>query len=1093
MLGLGDVYLGAPVATPLDPRHRLVTTKYNPARTWTAENSVGIGGAYLCIYGMEGPGGYQFVGRTVQVWNRFRRGGLFAENPWALRFFDRIEWYPVSADELLELRAETDAGRGEFETIDGTFAIADYEALPRRERRLDRRLSAAPDARVRARRRSAGAPRANSIGSTTRGERPGRGRDRRRRTAPSRRVCAVHLHRVADRGRARQAVVSAGDKLMALEAMKMESPVVGPDRRGRLRRSTRQRATRCRPARFSSRSEPTNESTRPRPQTGLRPPTGDDAATAPRSGSACATGRTRLDEAAAIDARVAAGESLPLAGPGRRASRTTSTRPGFDDHGGCAELRLPARMRTRPRSARLRANGAVVIGKTNLDQFATGLVGTRSPYGAVRNAWDPERISGGSSSGSAVAVALGIVDLALGTDTAGSGRVPAALNGIVGVKPTRGLVPATGVVPGLPHAWTASPSSPATSLSPAVRPSCSRATTASTRWRARLRRWPHARSTRLPAAPPRRHPHRARIWRASPTAGRRRSTRRSTGSPPPASRSSRWTSSRSLEAAALLYDGAFVAERYAAVGAHIDAHRDLIGPDLDPTVADDRPRAAHPAPPSSCSPTSSELDRLGAVGRAALDGCDALLTPTTTWHPTLAEMAADPIGANSRMGRFTNFANLLDMCSLADPRRNRGGLPFGVMLTARRLPRSGARAHRRAAPRRRRSTSSSSAPTSTGQPLNGQLVSAGGSFVGSRDHDARLPPVRARHHAAQARDAAGVVGRRIHRRGDLVAPGGRLRTVRRRPARPDDHRPGDPGRADAVSPGSSASRSPRRTPSNITRARRLARMAGRTLGGPAGWCHNRWHELVRPLQPNRPGRLRGRPPTARRSTAVGTRSRSSMPRRPSSSESGFSGTSTRAIADRVGIRQQSLYYHFAGKDEILVELLSGSVRPSNEFVQQVESRMPHDVSAGRGAVRARQRGRPNPAAAPRTTSACSTSCPRSRSSASTRSGQSGAAAGGLRPTRRGGCASGRGGGDDEARLGDVLIQLAEVVIQLRRDGGASTGSPAGASAGASTDDDDSTIAASCLRVLGLSTAQIASAREEADAVTALEPLSAATR
>jgi urea carboxylase len=127
VLGLGDVYLGAPVATPLDPRHRLVTTKYNPARTWTAENSVGIGGAYLCVYGMEGPGGYQFVGRTVQVWNRFRRGGLFRENPWALRFFDRIEWYPVSAEELLELRAETDAGRGDFETADGEFSLAEHE------------------------------------------------------------------------------------------------------------------------------------------------------------------------------------------------------------------------------------------------------------------------------------------------------------------------------------------------------------------------------------------------------------------------------------------------------------------------------------------------------------------------------------------------------------------------------------------------------------------------------------------------------------------------------------------------------------------------------------------------------------------------------------------------------------------------------------------------------------------------------------------------------------------------------------------------------------------------------------------------------
>src|SRR4029077_9828431 len=100
VLGLGDVYLGAPVAIPVDPRHRLVTTKYNPARTWTPENAVGIGGAYLCIYGMEGPGGYQFVGRTVQVWNRFHVTKNFSQ-PWLLRFFDQIRFYPVSAPELL--------------------------------------------------------------------------------------------------------------------------------------------------------------------------------------------------------------------------------------------------------------------------------------------------------------------------------------------------------------------------------------------------------------------------------------------------------------------------------------------------------------------------------------------------------------------------------------------------------------------------------------------------------------------------------------------------------------------------------------------------------------------------------------------------------------------------------------------------------------------------------------------------------------------------------------------------------------------------------------------------------------------------------
>ncbi|MET0317278.1 MAG: 5-oxoprolinase/urea amidolyase family protein [Rhodococcus fascians] len=153
VLGLGDVYLGAPVATPLDPRHRLVTTKYNPARTWTPENAVGIGGAYLCIYGMEGPGGYQFVGRTTQVWNHRYSGETKStgsapaqpghsagsapasssqfqpESPWLLRFFDRISWYPVEPEELMDLRADTAAGRGNggVEITDGEFSLAEHD------------------------------------------------------------------------------------------------------------------------------------------------------------------------------------------------------------------------------------------------------------------------------------------------------------------------------------------------------------------------------------------------------------------------------------------------------------------------------------------------------------------------------------------------------------------------------------------------------------------------------------------------------------------------------------------------------------------------------------------------------------------------------------------------------------------------------------------------------------------------------------------------------------------------------------------------------------------------------------------------------
>jgi urea carboxylase len=115
------------VATPVDPRHRLVTTKYNPARTWTPENAVGIGGAYLCVYGMEGPGGYQFVGRTCQMWNTYHITREFRPaTPWLLRFFDQIQFYPVGGDELLQFREDFLHGRVHLDITDTTFRVADY-------------------------------------------------------------------------------------------------------------------------------------------------------------------------------------------------------------------------------------------------------------------------------------------------------------------------------------------------------------------------------------------------------------------------------------------------------------------------------------------------------------------------------------------------------------------------------------------------------------------------------------------------------------------------------------------------------------------------------------------------------------------------------------------------------------------------------------------------------------------------------------------------------------------------------------------------------------------------------------------------------
>jgi len=128
VMGLGDVYLGAPVATPMDPRHRLVTTKYNPARTWTPENAVGIGGAYMCVYGMEGPGGYQFVGRTIQMWNAYHRTRFFTEEkPWLLDFFDQIQFYPVSEQELAQARLDFPLGRFEIDIEETELSLNAYQ------------------------------------------------------------------------------------------------------------------------------------------------------------------------------------------------------------------------------------------------------------------------------------------------------------------------------------------------------------------------------------------------------------------------------------------------------------------------------------------------------------------------------------------------------------------------------------------------------------------------------------------------------------------------------------------------------------------------------------------------------------------------------------------------------------------------------------------------------------------------------------------------------------------------------------------------------------------------------------------------------
>ncbi|MEQ9860311.1 urea carboxylase [Pectobacterium cacticida] len=227
VMGLGDVYLGAPVATPLDPRHRLVTTKYNPARTWTAENSVGIGGAYLCVYGMEGPGGYQFVGRTLQMWDRYRGVDAFDGKPWLLRFFDQIRFFPVSADELLSIRRDFPLGRYPLRIEHSELALSAYQDfLAREEEGIEAfrtRQRAAFD-EERERWRIAGQAVAESVDevSESASDRvilPGQ-------VGVESPISGNLWQVTTEVGK----TVAEGDTLMILESMKMEIPIVSPQR-----------------------------------------------------------------------------------------------------------------------------------------------------------------------------------------------------------------------------------------------------------------------------------------------------------------------------------------------------------------------------------------------------------------------------------------------------------------------------------------------------------------------------------------------------------------------------------------------------------------------------------------------------------------------------------------------------------------------------------------------------------------------------------------------------------------------------------------------------------------------------------------------
>lgn len=378
-----------------------------------------------------------------------------------------------------------------------------------------------------------------------------------------------------------------------------------------------------------------------------------------------------IADAEVVSRRFAAGEDLPLAG------LTFAVKDNIDVAGLATTAAHPAFSRVAERTAtaveRLIAAGALLVGKTNMDQFATGLVGARSPYGRVASAVDPDRVSGGSSSGSGAAVGHGLVDFSLGTDTAGSGRVPGAFNRVVGIKPTLGLVPSDGVVPACPSYDTISVFAQDVALAARV----TRVLAGPSALDPHSREWPQDAPQGAPAVPVIAVPRDSDLGTLSPSmrgAFRAAIARtREVGA-----QIVEVDLTPFLEAAALLYDGGLVAERAFSYGAFLAGHSE----GADPSVASIAARAMEVAGVDVIADQQRLLE-LAAVGRRALEGTTALLIPTAPVHPTHAQLDADPIGVNSLVGTFTNFVNLMDMSAVAVPTGPvEGEGEFGVTFVA---------------------------------------------------------------------------------------------------------------------------------------------------------------------------------------------------------------------------------------------------------------------------------------------------------------------------------------------------------------------------------------------------------------------------
>ena len=379
-----------------------------------------------------------------------------------------------------------------------------------------------------------------------------------------------------------------------------------------------------------------------------------------------------LAEAQALARRRAAGERLPLYG------LPFAVKDNIDVAGLPTTAACPA-FAYRPQAhapvvARLIAAGALPVGKTNLDQFATGLVGVRSPYGVPHNPFDERFIVGGSSSGSAVSVAVGEVTFALGTDTAGSGRVPAAFNNIVGIKPSRGLLSTRGVVPACRSldcvsVFALTVDDAFDALTVMAGPDTAD---------------PYSRPRPLGALGA--MPDVVRL--GVPLAGQRLFFGDRNSATAYEAALARFAGLGAMivdidiepfyETARLLYEGPWIAERYITARSLIaSSHESLHPVTREILLGGTRPTAV------DAFAAFYQLEELRRVRDHVFRQIDALLLPTVPTVYNIEQVMADPIGLNSRLGTYTNFVNLLDLCALAVPAAMRAdGTPFGVTLVA---------------------------------------------------------------------------------------------------------------------------------------------------------------------------------------------------------------------------------------------------------------------------------------------------------------------------------------------------------------------------------------------------------------------------